>query len=62
MILIGDLYIGLMIWSKEVGEDWDIKIVDCVYRKVFKCLLLNLLDIEECILVNIGDFFYVDNI
>lgn len=62
VIPIGDPHIGLMTWSKEVGEDWDIKIADRVYRKVFKRLLSNLPDTEECILVNTGDFFHADNI
>lgn len=62
VIPIGDPHIGLMTWSKEVGEDWDIKIADRVYRKVFKRLLTNLPDTEECVLVNTGDFFHADNI
>lgn len=62
VIPIGDPHIGLMTWSKEVGEDWDIKIADRVYRKVFKRLLSNLPDTEECVLVNTGDFFHADNI
>ena len=62
VIPIGDPHMGLMTWSKEVGEDWDIKIADRVYRKVFKRLLSNLPDTEECILVNTGDFFHADNI
>lgn len=39
VIPIGDPHIGLMTWAKEVGQDWDIKIADRVYRKVFKRLL-----------------------
>jgi len=62
VIPIGDPHIGLMTWSKEVGEDWDIKIAERVYRKVFKRLLASLPDTEECILVNTGDFFHADNI
>lgn len=62
VIPIGDPHIGLMTWSKEVGEDWDLKIADRVYRNVFKRLLSNLPDTEECILVNTGDFFHADNI
>ncbi|MBJ2129080.1 hypothetical protein JC525_09035 [Alteromonas sp. IB21] len=62
VIPIGDPHIGLMTWSKEVGEDWDLNIADRVYRKVFKRLLSNLPDTEECVLVNTGDFFHADNI
>lgn len=62
VIPIGDPHIGLMTWAKEVGEDWDIKIADRVYRKVFTRLLRALPDTEECILVNTGDFFHADNI
>lgn len=62
LIPLGDPHIGLMTWAKEVGADWDIKIADRVYRKVFKRLLERLPDTKECILINTGDFFHADNI
>lgn len=61
-IPIGDPHIGLLTWSREVGEDWDLEIADRVYRKVFTRLLKKLPDTERCVLVNTGDFFHADNI
>lgn len=62
VIPLGDPHIGLLTWSKEVGEDWDLAIADRVYRKVFSRLLTQLPDTEHCVLVNTGDFFHADNI
>lgn len=62
VIPIGDPHIGLLTWSKEVGEDWDLEIADRVYRKVFARLLARSPDTERCVLVNTGDFFHADNI
>lgn len=62
VIPLGDPHIGLMTWSKEVGEDWDLSIAQRVYRKVFERLLSRLPDTEECVLLNTGDFYHADNI
>lgn len=62
VIPLGDPHIGLLTWSKEVGEDWDLNIADRVYRKVFTRLLERMPDTEHCVLVNTGDFFHADNI
>ena len=62
VIPIGDPHIGLLTWSKEVGEDWDLAIADRVYRKVFTRLLERSPDTKHCVLVNTGDFFHADNI
>lgn len=62
VIPIGDPHIGLLTWSKEVGEDWDLEIADRVYRKVFTRLLERSPDTKHCVLVNTGDFFHADNI
>jgi UDP-2,3-diacylglucosamine pyrophosphatase LpxH len=60
-IPIGDPHIGLLVWAKETGEDWNLEIAERVYTKVFKRLLSALPDTEECILVNTGDAFHADN-
>jgi transposase len=62
VIPLGDPHIGLMTWAKEVGHDWDLKIAQRVYRKVFTRLLARSPDTEECVLLNTGDFFHADNI
>lgn len=59
---LGDPHIGLLTWSKEVGEDWDVKIAKRVFEKVFKRLLERCPDTHEAVLVNTGDFFHSDNI
>lgn len=62
VIPIGDPHVGLMTWSKEVGNDWDLSIANRVFTKVFQRLLESCPDTEECILINTGDFFHADNI
>lgn len=62
VIPIGDPHIGLMTWAKEVGHDWDLKIAQRVFKKIFTRLLERAPNTEECILVNTGDFFHADNI
>jgi len=61
-IPIGDPHFGLMTWSKEVGEEWNLEIAERIYTKVFKRLLSALPDTEECVLVNTGDAFHADNV
>lgn len=62
VIPIGDPHIGLLVWSKETGESWDLEIAERVYTKVFKRLLSEMPDTEECVLVNTGDAFHADNV
>ena len=62
VIPIGDPHVGLMTWSKEVGNDWDLSIANRVFTSVFQRLLTACPDTEECVLVNTGDFFHADNI
>jgi biotin operon repressor len=62
VIPIGDPHIGLLTWSKEVGEDWDLSIAKRVFTKVLQRLLARCPDTEEAVLVNTGDFFHSDNI
>ena len=62
VIPLGDPHIGLMTWSKEVGVDWDCKIAQRVFKKVFTRLINRSPDTNEAILVNTGDFFHADNV
>ena len=62
VIPIGDPHIGLAAWSKISGDEWNIKIANRVYKKVFTRLLKALPDTEECIFCNTGDFFHADNV
>lgn len=62
VVPLGDPHIGLMTWAKEVGHDWDVKIAQRVYDKMFRRLFLRLPTTKEVIIVNTGDWFHADNI
>jgi UDP-2,3-diacylglucosamine pyrophosphatase LpxH/transposase len=61
VIPIGDPHVGLLVWSKETGVSWDLEIAERVYTKLFKRLLSEMPDTEECVLINTGDAFHADN-
>lgn len=59
---IGDPHIGLLCWSKEVGQDWDVAIALRVFKKLFERIVSIMPLTQEAVLVNTGDLFHSDNI
>lgn len=59
---IGDHHVAMYAWGEEVGADYDIKISE----RLLTSAMAHLVDVspasERALIVNVGDFFHVDNI
>ena len=58
---MGDMHIGLFSWAAETGEDYDLKIAKDISIKAYSKLINSAPDTEIGMLVNLGDFFHIDN-
>lgn len=61
LIPMGDPHFGLLTWSKEVGEDFDLKIAEQLTFKAVDRLCMLTPSSETAMLLNLGDFFHADN-
>jgi hypothetical protein len=57
---IGDPHIGLLCYTPEVGQDWDLKIAESVFLPLFHNLVTVAPSSDECLLVDLGDFWHYD--
>ena len=59
---IGDHHVAMYAWGEEVGADYDIKISE----RLLVSAMSHLVDLsppsEHALIVNVGDFFHVDNL
>lgn len=58
---MGDPHIGLMSWSPETGEDFDLKIAERNLCDVVDKLVHLAPPAREALVVNVGDFWHSDN-
>lgn len=58
---IPDAHVGMMAWSQEAGEDWDLKIAEKVIVETFENLVSQSKPSEKALLVNLGDFFHIND-
>jgi hypothetical protein len=59
--LIGDAHIGLYAWADETGEDFDTVIAKRDFTGAADTLLQATPASDECIVVQLGDFFHMDS-
>lgn len=59
---IGDHHVGMYSWKAETGADYDIKIARQLLVSASQHLLNVSPDTETGLLIDVGDFFHVDNI
>lgn len=59
---IGDHHVGMYSWKAETGADYDIKIARKLLVSSVQHLMSVAPDTETGLIVNVGDFFHVDNI
>jgi hypothetical protein len=57
---IGDPHIGLLTYTPEVGDNWDLKIAEKMFMPLFKNLIASAPPSEECLIVDLGDFWHYD--
>jgi len=58
---LGDPHIGMMSWSKETGEDWDLKIAEQVFLSIFDRAIKSAPRCKKGLILNLGDFFHRNN-
>ena len=61
LIPMGDPHFGLLTWSKEVGEDFDLKIAEELTFAAVDRLCALTPSSETAMLLNLGDFYHADN-
>jgi transposase-like protein len=59
--LLGDAHIGLYAWADETGEDFDTIIAKRDIVGAADRLISSTPNSDECIIVNLGDFFHMDS-
>jgi len=58
---MGDPHIGMLAHHEETGEDFDLKIAATDLRKATQALVDRSPNTENCVILNLGDFFHSDN-
>lgn len=59
---IGDHHVAMYSWGEEVGADYDISISENLLSAAMKHLVEVSPACERALIVNVGDFFHVDNL
>ncbi|QFT55593.1 hypothetical protein [Microbulbifer sp. THAF38] len=58
---LGDPHIGVLSWGAETGQDWDLNIAEEKFCGVFDRLVRTAPKCKQAVIVNLGDYFHVDN-
>ena len=58
---IGDLHVGMLSWSEETDESWDLKIAEEVQCKAMDYLVQTSPACENAVIINLGDWYHADN-
>lgn len=59
---IGDHHVAMYAWHEETGADYDIKIANRLLTSAAKHLVDAAPESDTAMIVNLGDFFHVDNL
>ena len=57
---LGDPHIGLLTYTPEVGQDWDLKIAESMFLPLFDKLVTTAPSCDECLIIDLGDFWHYD--
>jgi hypothetical protein len=59
---IGDPHIGMLAWEDECGQNWDLKIAEQTFCKLFDSLISAAPRCHKVVIENLGDLLHYDNI
>lgn len=59
---VGDPHIGMQAWADECGQNWDLKIAEETFCKLFYVLIKSAPRCKKAVLENLGDLFHYDNL
>jgi len=62
LYVITDYHFGMLSWSEETGEDWDIGIAESLLVKWFEAAIASSPDSETGVLCNLGDLLHFDSL
>ncbi|MEE8598455.1 MAG: hypothetical protein V3S69_02890 [Dehalococcoidales bacterium] len=57
---LGDPHIGMLTYTPEVGQDWDLKIAEKMFLPLFNNLVTVAPPCKECLIIDLGDFWHYD--
>ena len=57
---LGDPHIGLLCYTPEVGQDWDLEIAESIFLPLMDNLVSVAPPSEECLIIDLGDFWHYD--
>lgn len=58
---LGDPHIGMLSWAEETGENWDLKIAEETFIKLFSRVVAAAPPCKQALIANLGDYFHYDN-
>ncbi len=59
---ITDAHVGMYAWSKEAGEDWDLKIAEKTIVSAISHLIRNSPKAETALINQLGDYLHIDSL
>jgi len=59
---LGDPHIGMLAWDNISGEEWNLKIAEDVFIKLFDRIVKSTPNCKKAVILNLGDLFHYDNI
>ena len=59
---IADLHIGMLAWINEAGNDYDLKIVEKVFKKILTKLIERAPASKQALICQLGDWIHTDNL
>lgn len=59
---IADLHVGMLAWMQETGGDYDIKIVEEVFKKILTKLIERAPSSKQALVCQLGDLLHTDNL
>ncbi|TPV93404.1 MAG: hypothetical protein B7733_20715 [Myxococcales bacterium FL481] len=61
LLKLGDLHVGLLVWAREAGHNWDLRHSESILHAAVSYLMGRAPQAEKLIIFNAGDYFHVDN-
>jgi hypothetical protein len=60
--VISDAHVGMYAWKEESGDDWDLPIARKMITGAVEWLVDKAPATDECLIINLGDYFHSDNL
>ena len=61
LYMLTDYHLGMLAWSEETGDDWDMKIAESMMEDWFSYAIAHSPDASQAVLCQLGDFLHYDS-